>query len=59
MVLSEGASVGEVLRAKAREIGADLIVMGAYGHSRARELILGGVTRDILLEMPVPVFMSH
>lgn len=57
--LSEDVSVGEVLRAKAREIGADLIVMGAYGHSRARELILGGVTRDILREMPVPVFMSH
>lgn len=59
VILSEGASVAEVLRAKAREIGADLIVMGAYGHTRARELILGGVTRDILQEMTVPVFMSH
>lgn len=56
---SEDGEVGEVLRAKAREIGADLIVMGAYGHSRTRELILGGTTRDILLEMTVPVFMSH
>lgn len=59
VIFPAGASTGEVLRAKAREIGADLIVMGAYGHSRARELILGGVTRDILLEMTVPVFMSH
>ena len=56
---SEDASVGEVLRAKSDEIDADLIVMGAYGHSRTRELILGGVTRDILRGMVVPVLMSH
>ena len=57
--MSQDANVGEVLRAKARETGADLIVMGAYGHSRTRELFLGGVTQDILDEMTVPVFMSH
>jgi nucleotide-binding universal stress UspA family protein len=34
-------------------------VMGAYGHSRTLELILGGVTRDMLCDMTVPVFMSH
>ena len=39
--------------------GADLIVMGGYGHSRLREFILGGVTRGILTEMTVPVLMSH
>jgi len=39
--------------------GADLVVMGGYGHSRLREFILGGVTRGILTEMTVPVLMSH
>ena len=38
---------------------ADLLVMGGYGHSRLRELVLGGVTRTILTEMTVPVLMSH
>ncbi len=38
---------------------ADLLVMGAYGHSRLRELMLGGVTRTILSDMTVPVLMSH
>jgi nucleotide-binding universal stress UspA family protein len=56
---SEAAKVGEVVRARAHKAGADLIVMGAYGHSRTLELILGGVTRDILCDMTVPVFMSH
>ena len=37
----------------------DLLVMGAYGHARLRELILGGVTDTILREMTVPVLMSH
>jgi nucleotide-binding universal stress UspA family protein len=39
--------------------GSDLLVMGAYGHSRLRELVLGGVTRTILHDMTVPVFMAH
>ena len=38
---------------------ADLIVSGGYGHSRLRELILGGVTRDLLRESPLPVFFFH
>jgi len=38
---------------------AKLIVMGGYGHSRLREIILGGVTRDILKSMTVPILMSH
>ena len=45
--------------AHAHDSGADFIVMGAYGHSRLREFILGGVTRSILKSMPVPVLMSH
>jgi nucleotide-binding universal stress UspA family protein len=39
--------------------GSDLLVMGAYGHSRLRELVLGGVTRTILRTMTVPVLMAH
>lgn len=38
---------------------ADLLVMGAYGHSRFREFVLGGATRSMLLRPPVPVFLSH
>ena len=43
----------------AADLDANLIVMGAYGHSRLRETILGGVTRHLLHHMTVPVFMSH
>lgn len=51
--------VSEVLSRHARDINADLIVMGAYGHSRFREAILGGATRDMLEMAEVPVFMAH
>lgn len=37
----------------------DMVVMGGYGHARLRETVLGGVTRDLLAQMPVPVLMSH
>ncbi len=50
---------GEALLSYAADIGADLIVAGAYGHSRAREVVFGGVTRTLLGEMTVPVFLSH
>ncbi|OYX44536.1 MAG: universal stress protein [Rhodobacterales bacterium 32-67-9] len=49
----------EVLSRHARDINADLIVMGAYGHSRFREAILGGATRNMLEMTEVPVFMAH
>jgi nucleotide-binding universal stress UspA family protein len=52
-------SVGPALLSRAAEFGADLLVMGAYGHSRLRELILGGVTREVLGDMTLPVFASH
>ena len=42
-----------------RECGAGLLVMGAYGHHRMRELLLGGMTRDLLRQLIVPVLMSH
>jgi nucleotide-binding universal stress UspA family protein len=49
----------EVLARHARDVNADLIVMGAYGHSRFREAILGGTTRNMLEMAEVPVFMAH
>ncbi|MDF1747711.1 MAG: universal stress protein [Alphaproteobacteria bacterium] len=55
----KGLDVGTVVLNEASDIGADMIVMGAYGHSRLRETILGGVTHTILKEMTVPVLMSH
>jgi nucleotide-binding universal stress UspA family protein len=44
---------------RASDTGADLVVMGGYGHSRLRELVLGGATRSMLEAMTVPVLMSH
>jgi nucleotide-binding universal stress UspA family protein len=51
--------VGEVLLSRVADLSADLLVMGAYGHSRARELLLGGATRSLLRSMTLPVLMSH
>jgi nucleotide-binding universal stress UspA family protein len=51
--------VGEVLRKQAERQHADLIVTGAYGHSRLKEIVLGGVTRYMLKHATVPVLMSH
>ncbi len=48
-----------VLLSHAADYGANLIVAGAYGHSRLRELVLGGMTLDLLRHMTVPVLMSH
>ena len=53
------ADVGETLLSRAADQNADLIVMGGYGHTRLRELVLGGVTRTLLRAMTVPVLMSH
>lgn len=57
--VSGGIGIGDVLLSRANDLGADLLVMGAYGHSRVRELILGGATRTVLRSMTLPVFMSH
>jgi nucleotide-binding universal stress UspA family protein len=51
--------IGDVLLSRASDLGADLLVMGAYAHSRVRELVLGGATRTVLRSMTLPVFMSH
>ena len=50
---------GPTLAAAAAEGGCDLIVMGGYGHSRIREMILGGVTRHMLASAKVPILMAH
>lgn len=52
-------SVGETLLAAATDAGADLMVMGAYTHSRLRELVFGGVTREVLASADMPVIMAH
>jgi len=54
-----GQPIGRILRTQAASSEADLLVMGAYGHSRFREFVLGGATRDILANPPVPVLFSH
>lgn len=51
--------VGAVILRQTAAVGADLLVMGGYGHSRVRELILGGVTRYVLANAAMPVLMSH
>lgn len=52
-------SVADALLSHLADCGADLLVMGAYAHSRLRELVLGGTTRSILASMTVPVLMAH
>lgn len=54
-----GYDVGARILSRAADTSSDLIVMGAYGHARLRELVLGGVTRTVLGAMTVPVLMSH
>jgi nucleotide-binding universal stress UspA family protein len=56
---SEGEEVGRLLLSKAAAFGADLLVMGAYGHSHLREWMFGGVTRTVLYEAGLPVLMSR
>jgi nucleotide-binding universal stress UspA family protein len=52
-------SVGKSLLHHAEKAGADMLAMGAYGHSRLREMILGGATRHVLAESKIPVLMAH
>jgi nucleotide-binding universal stress UspA family protein len=56
---SGDADVASVILSHAADTGADMLVMGGYGHSRLREFILGGATRAILASMTVPTLMSH
>ena len=58
-VESRDVDVANTILSHIADRSSDLLVMGAYGHSRLRELVLGGVTRTILHDMTVPVFMAH
>lgn len=54
-----GGDVGVELLRQAAAFGSDLLVMGCYGHSRLREFVLGGASRDVLNQMRLPILMSH
>jgi nucleotide-binding universal stress UspA family protein len=53
------ADIGNVILSRAADASADLIVMGLYGHSRMRELVLGGASRTLLASMTVPLLIAH
>jgi len=55
----QGKSIGKAMLEHAQSRGVDLLVMGAWGHSRIREMILGGVTREVLAHATLPVLMAH
>jgi nucleotide-binding universal stress UspA family protein len=60
LVQRAGRTVGETLAETAKELGAGLLVMGGYGHSRFREIVLGGATRHMLFNpLGFPVLLSH
>ncbi len=58
MLQKEGSGAAQLIRL-ARDEGADLLVAGAYGHSRLGEWIFGGMTRDLLATSPICCLMSH
>jgi nucleotide-binding universal stress UspA family protein len=53
------ANAGATLFSEAMAVDADLLVLGAYGHSRLRELVFGGFTREALYDAPLPVLLMH
>ena len=59
MAADAGSRAGELMLSMAADFSADLMVMGCYGHSRGRELVLGGASRTVLQSMTLPVLMSH
>jgi nucleotide-binding universal stress UspA family protein len=58
-ISAQGKSVAEILLEYTAEVGADLLVIGAYGHSRVLEFILGGTTADLLERATTPILISH
>jgi nucleotide-binding universal stress UspA family protein len=54
-----GASAGAAILREAQEQGAALLVAGGYGHTRAREFVMGGVTRTLFEQAQLPVLFSH
>jgi nucleotide-binding universal stress UspA family protein len=58
-IVRGGVDVADTILSYAADVSADFIVMGGYGHSRLREVILGGTTRGLLSSMTIPTLMSH
>ena len=56
---SGGQPISSVIRQRAHDVGADLVITGAFGRSRLREFILGGTTREMMEQSKVPVLMAH
>ncbi len=54
-----GRGTGDVLKSCVASCDADLLVMGAYGHSRVRDFVLGGATKSMIAQPPIPVLLSH
>ena len=57
--MAADSDVGGVILSRAADHDVDLIVMGVYGHSRLREMVLGGASRTLLSSMTVPILMAH
>lgn len=58
-VRSDGRSIARAITDHALTVGADLLVLGAYSHSRSREALFGGVTRSLLQTAAIPLFIAH
>jgi len=58
-VEAAGREIGDILHDYVVERNIDLLVMGAYGHSRVRDFVIGGATKTMLRKPPVPLFLSH
>lgn len=58
-VAARGSDAGDAIMAEASKAGADMLVMGAYAHSRLRQLIMGGVTSSVLRSAAIPLFLAH
>jgi nucleotide-binding universal stress UspA family protein len=56
---ADDSDIGDIILSRAADSSADLIVMGLYGHSRTREMVMGGASRTVLASMTVPVLMAH
>lgn len=59
VVAKSASEISDVIRTYAMDIGANLVVMGGYGHSPLREFFFGGVTRDMLKNCKIPILMAH
>ncbi|MBS0222610.1 MAG: universal stress protein [Proteobacteria bacterium] len=56
---ADDSDIGDIILSRAADSSIDLIVMGLYGHSRMREMVMGGASRTVLASMTVPVLMAH